>query len=173
MLEIPQHSCVCVCVSQPVCVHVPACVCACTRGCLSLCACVHMCVRTHVLASVCGCVPACVCVCVRAQFSRAFPSSFPPSLEVCLILNFPIRHLPSSVLIGQACQGEPSIPSEAAHRHAACKPASVLATLRVPVVRRRGGREGTVLQTTPVGENGRGGRIERMSGDKELPPDWP
>ena len=58
MLEIPQHSCVCVCVSQPVCVHVPACVCACTRGCLSLCACVHMCVRTHVLASVCGCVPA-------------------------------------------------------------------------------------------------------------------
>ena len=78
MLEIPQHSCVCVCVSQPVCVHVPACVCACTRGCLSLCACVHMCVRTHVLASVCGCVPP-VCVCVlELSFHVLFPLRFPP-----------------------------------------------------------------------------------------------
>lgn len=71
--------------------HVPACVCACTCGCLSLCAYVHMCVWA---------CPS-LCVFVRAQFSRAFPSSFPPSLEVCLILNFPIRHLPSSVLVGR------------------------------------------------------------------------
>lgn len=162
-----------VCVPARVCACPSLCVCVYTWVSQSVCVCAHVC--AHACPSLCVwvCPSLCVCVCVRAQFSRAFPSSFPPSLEVCLILNFPIRHLPSSVLIGQACQGEPSIPSEAAHRHAACKPASVLATLRVPVVRRRGGREGAVLQTTPVGENGRGGSIERMSGDKELPPDWP
>lgn len=94
-----QPVCVCVHMGVSVCVrvctcvraHVPACVCACTCGCLSLCAYVHMCVWA---------CPS-LCVFVRAQFSRAFPSSFPPSLEVCLILNFPIRHLPSSVLVGR------------------------------------------------------------------------
>lgn len=144
----------CVCVSQPVCVHVPACVCVRVHVGVSVCVRVCTCVCTSMSQPLCVSVSQLVCVCVRAQFSRAFPSSFPPSPEVCLILNFPIRHLPSSVLISTdrpGLSGRTFYPVRGSTPPCSLQTShSVLATLRVPVVRRRGGREGAVLRTTPV-----------------------